>query len=74
MQTLTGIDFTKPAIEIACTAPDYFGVFGAVGKVHTSWLTPTRFDVRRVVWYASQSVPQIDPCDQTLFDLLMAGF
>jgi hypothetical protein len=61
-------------IEIAYTAPDYFGVFGACGEIHTLWLIPTREDVLRACWYASQGVAQFDGYEQTLFDLLMAGF
>lgn len=61
-------------IEIAYTAPDYFGVFGIPNEIHTLWLIPTRCDVLRAVWYASQGTPQFDGFEQTLFDLLMAGF
>ena len=61
-------------LAIAYTAEDVFGVFGTVGETHTMWLIPSSTDVMRAMWYASQGVPQFDGYEQTLFDLLMAGF
>lgn len=61
-------------LEIAYTAPDYFGVFGASGEITTIWLVPTREDVLLVIWYASQGIEQLNEYQQTILDLLMQGF
>lgn len=61
-------------IEVQYTAPDYFGAFGSVGEIHSMWLVPTAQDVMKAMWYASQSVEQFEGFEQTVFDLLMAGF
>jgi len=60
------------AIEITSTGIDYFGCFGPIGQMTTTYYTPTATQVMGAMWL-TECGHALDAVEQTIVDLCFAG-
>ena len=60
------------AIEIAYIAVDYFGCYGLIGQVATTFFVPTATQVMGAMWL-TECGQTLDAVEQTIVDLCFAG-
>ena len=64
---------TTQQIEIAYTAPDYFGCYGPIGQPVTEYYSPCRTQVMGALWLAECGYA-LECHEQTIVDLCLAGW
>jgi len=64
---------TTRTLELSYTEVDYFGCFGPVGKVNTTFFIPSKTQVMAAIWL-KESGFDLDAAEQTIVDLCLAGW